>query len=89
MVDLPMSKIKESLPRMTYYDHSGDRSGNLPREINGVQVIRRTAGSKQSTESGRRQKRTMSASSANSQRSFRATRKRPSVIDGPSDSEIR
>ena len=38
LMDLPMTRIKESVPRMTYYNNSRDpdQVNGLPREINGA-----------------------------------------------------
>lgn len=82
VMDLPMSKIKESLPRMTFFNND---HYSLPKEINGVQVVQR----KTSRHSSNSKQRSMSASSANSNRSFRVTRKKPFVtMSGPTDAEL-
>ena len=73
-MDLPMSRIREAGPRVTYYAGDGDVA-NLPREINGVEVRLAKKASKRSVSN---RKRSMSASSSKSNRSFRAARKRPS-----------
>lgn len=72
-MQLPMSRIREaSAMRVTYY--AGDaESYRFPKEINGVVVKLNRNSSKRSISKG---KRSMSASSANSNKSFRATKKR-------------
>jgi len=67
-----MSRIKEAGPKVTYYAGDVDVSG-LPREINGVEVRLAKKNSKRSISN---RKRSMSASSAKSNRSFRASKKR-------------
>ncbi len=86
-MDLPMSRIKESVPRMTYYNNSRDQDqvNGLPKEINGAQMYERS----RTKGNISNRKRSMSASSAKSSRSFRATRKRPSLtMDGPIDEDM-
>lgn len=73
-----MSRIREAGPRVTYYAGDVDVS-NVPREINGVEVKLAGKASKRSISN---RKRSMSASSSKSGRSFRATRKRPAVQSG-------
>ena len=77
-MELPMSRIREAGPRVTYYAGDVDVSG-LPREINGVEVKLAKKGSKRSISN---RKRSMSASSSKSNRSFRAARKRPPNQNG-------
>lgn len=77
MMELPMTKIKESVPQ--YYNRS---------DYNSVPTIKDFTGSvaKKNQNSARRpMQRSLSASSTSSRRSFRATRKRPSFDTGPSD----
>ena len=82
LMELPMTKIKETGPRMTFYNNAHDPT--LPKEINGVQLVQ-----KGSKKGGLGRKRSMSASSQSSRKSFRATRKRPSLtMDGPTDIEL-
>ena len=60
-----MTKIKESMPKMTYYANNNDM--NIPKELQGVHVVvKKTAGTRKSS-----RRRSMSASSKNSERSFR------------------
>ena len=68
-----MSRIREAGPRVTYYAGDVDVT-NLPREINGVEVHLAKKTSKRSISN---RKRSMSASSSKSNRSFRAARRRP------------
>ena len=58
---------------MTLYNN-GHHDPSLPKEINGVHIVQKHGSKK----GGFSRKRSMSASSQNSQRSFKATRKRPS-----------
>ena len=77
-----MSKIKETLPRMTFFNND---HYSLPKELNGIKVVTRNT----SRHSSNSKPRSMSASSVNSKRSFRATRKKPSfTMNGPTDAEL-
>ena len=83
MVELPLTRIKESLPRMTFYK----QSGNLDNKPAAIMLDK--VNSSNSRKQFRNRKRSMSASSQNSRRSFRATRKQPmAALDGPSDQQI-
>jgi len=78
-IDLPMTRIREAGgPRVTYYKGDADSSTKLPKEINGIVVKLTKNGSKKSVSI---RNRSMSASSARSNKSFRATRKRPAGGD--------
>ena len=80
MMELPMTRIKESLPRMTFYKGSNKNAHKTGMPEKTFEKVN----SKNNIKIKDR-KRSMSASSNNSGRSFRATRKRPTILDGLTD----
>jgi len=80
IMELPMKRIKESLPRITFFSREPESLDHLSKELemNGRNGSRHRMS----------RRRSMSASSSRSRKSFRATRKRPSLIDGPTDAEV-
>ena len=74
MMDLPMSRIREDVkPRVTYYVGDADKHRKIPKDINGIMVKLSKNSSKRSMSN---RKRSMSASSASSNQSIKAKRKR-------------
>ena len=80
MVDIPKSRHREDVkPQVTYYMNNADNSKKVPKQINGIVVKLSQNGSRRSISN---RKRSMSASSASSNKSFKASRKRPPTKDG-------
>ena len=83
MIELPLTRIKEN-PRQTFFNAAGPIDGGFPKKTPAATVLDKAPSNKKGSFAGR--KRSMSASSANSNRSFRSTRKRPGhSLDGPAE----